>query len=559
MSQRVGFVIARLLRPGMFFVLLALVGVLAWFPMVDNFFLSDTFDWLVIGRDAQFPEYFLSNYAGEQASGSYRPMVTLLMSILYRGFGTAVVPYHLVSLALHVVTSFGLYVLCSSIFSRTKLSRVIGAVSALLFLLMPTHTEVIMWVAGYPDALAATFMVISMVIFLWYRKTHAPLWLVFSLIAWGVALLSKEHAIMLPFLLVCLDRIQYYNLGKTRNDLWYKEVAYWFIPFALVGAIYVGVRFFALDGAIGGYSVSINQIQVWSMIETFAYIMLVPIIPVATWLHNGVDVLKMYPVISGIAGLGVITAVLLYSKQFVKTVTLLMISAVVSAIPMLVLAFDPVSIEGERFAYTPSIFISIIIAVLLVRVLNARRVVGAIILGILLVYFGGFVYERHVVWAQASQQSEQLVSQFQDIAQTYPGKHLVIIGVPESNGVAPILRNGLAQAVDLLYGQRQFVVERVPIYTRDKSADTIQSIAWEQVDNGFLGTPVHAKFWYGQAVYESPYILTELWEYDYALFRGEQVKLVFRDDSPQKQHRDTGEVVVLFYADGKFQELLNTY
>ena len=74
---------------------------LAFFALnIDDFFLSDDFDWLHLTANSEKPliDYFSANYYGEQGiGGSYRPMFNVIFKLNYEIWGLIGIGYHLFS------------------------------------------------------------------------------------------------------------------------------------------------------------------------------------------------------------------------------------------------------------------------------------------------------------------------------------------------------------------------------------------------------------------------------------------------------------------------------
>jgi len=532
--------------------LLVALGLAIFYPMVDNFFVSDSFDWLLIGRDAQFPNYLFGNYTGEQAAGSYRPLITFVMSGMFVMFGKAPAAYHLLSIALHVLTSFCVYVIAVLLMPRVKTRHVVGFFAALLFLVIPTHSEVVMWVAGYPDAFAGFFISAAIVCFIMFCRVHAKLWLLFTLVLWSLALLSKEHSIMLPVILILIDVYVFSHSMRTRKDLWYGEIVSWVVPAAVLGGSYLALRFLALAGSIGSYSVTLSQISVEGVIKTLLNIVLSAGVFVSEWRWVIVDYVGDNILIGAGAALVIVAVVFVVLREYVSLAGLLIASFVFSLLPMLLFSFDRISGEGERFFYTPSIFIVILFGLIVVELMRVHDLFILLFAG-MIVYSGVFLTTNHLAWQRSGDVNQSIVEQIPNVMSRARNDHVLVLGLPEANEQAHILRNGFAQMTALWYPGFSGEIERLPLYTRLSGSDLSPKLTWERVDNGYI-TKNSAKL-YGKANYESEHVLSELWNYDYKFQTGDRAKLLFRVGSTQKTHLDRAETKILYFSENKLQYL----
>jgi len=77
-------------------------------------------------------------------SNTYRPNQQLTYAVLYHFFGEASLPYHLVSLAVHITNSFLVFLLLV----KLSLGRTGSLVASLVFLLHPVQTQAVSYVSG---------------------------------------------------------------------------------------------------------------------------------------------------------------------------------------------------------------------------------------------------------------------------------------------------------------------------------------------------------------------------------------------------------------------------
>jgi protein O-mannosyl-transferase len=109
------------------------------------------------------------------------------------------------ALNFHFLTSVLVWKFCLAILPYLKLDRAlhpnIALLSALLFALHPAHTEVVSYVSGRSSGLMALLCMASILYFLRFLENQGDVWipdLVFSVMLWFLAILTKEPAIVLP-------------------------------------------------------------------------------------------------------------------------------------------------------------------------------------------------------------------------------------------------------------------------------------------------------------------------------------------------------------------------
>jgi hypothetical protein len=131
----------------------------------------------------------------------YRPLVTLSYHLDYTLFNGNPAGFHAVNVLANAVT-------CSLAFAFVYVlfqSVLLAAVAALLFAVHPAHVEAVAWIAGRTDVFATLWSLASLSLYVVARRRkRAGYWLA-SLAAFMLAMLSKEVAVAVPFLVVLLE------------------------------------------------------------------------------------------------------------------------------------------------------------------------------------------------------------------------------------------------------------------------------------------------------------------------------------------------------------------
>jgi Flp pilus assembly protein TadD len=137
----------------------------------------------------------------------YRPLVISSYAVNYAIGGFTPWGYHLVNIVLHAANGALAYVLLWKLFG----SRYLAFFSALAFALHPIHTEAVANVVGRAELMAAFFFFLAWLAYLRARDavgfTRSAM-LGSSLLCFGLALLSKEHAAVLLGALILSDLLR---------------------------------------------------------------------------------------------------------------------------------------------------------------------------------------------------------------------------------------------------------------------------------------------------------------------------------------------------------------
>lgn len=144
------------------------------------------------------PSMFMSEvWAGVEGghrSPYYRPLFTISLAIDYFLWGENPSGFHLTNIILHFLATLVIYFLTARIASSYKAAFFSG----LLFAVHPVHTEAVAWISGRNEMLSALFMFLSFYLYLLFREKKLKIYMAGAVLAYFLALLSKEIAITLP-------------------------------------------------------------------------------------------------------------------------------------------------------------------------------------------------------------------------------------------------------------------------------------------------------------------------------------------------------------------------
>ena len=224
MSIREGTTTA--VREGALVALGALAVTLAvYWPALGYYLVNDDFGWLANGRDFSWAR--LVSMTGRDHF--YRPLVEIYFASLLRVCGMNAACLHAFSLLLHAINIFLVWML-----ARAWIPGPAAPVlAALVFAVMPVHSEPVMWVAAVTELLPTLFSLATVLAFLKFLRGGGRPAYVGSVVAFVCALGVHESTVMVvPILMLCtaMERP-----GRAR------ESAVLFVPFLtlLVGYLWI--------------------------------------------------------------------------------------------------------------------------------------------------------------------------------------------------------------------------------------------------------------------------------------------------------------------------------
>ena len=195
--------------------------------------------------------------------GIYRPLTWMTYGLDYLLWGMKPYGYHLVGLLLHGANTAIVYFLVLTLLERAspearrrdRVGLAVGAGAAtLLFALHPQRAEPVAWVSGRADLLAATFLLLAVLAYLYSSASLSgrKRWLVWAVAFYGLSLAAKPAALGLPVILIVLDVYPLRRIGRTREQ-WFDETArqVWLekVPFVALALLAAPIALLAKTGA----------------------------------------------------------------------------------------------------------------------------------------------------------------------------------------------------------------------------------------------------------------------------------------------------------------------
>lgn len=185
--------------------LILAVSLLVYAPSLYGYFLSDDFNVVtILSSDRNSVDWqnvlsdFYTVYRGDLSYSYYRPMVTLSGGIDISLWGINPVGPHLTNMLLNAFNGLLVYGIATM---RPIASPGVGLTAGLLFALHPLHPEAVYWLVGRTELIMAFFALLAILLYLAFFGLKQPLLYLGSLLAFILALASKETAVIVPIVL----------------------------------------------------------------------------------------------------------------------------------------------------------------------------------------------------------------------------------------------------------------------------------------------------------------------------------------------------------------------
>jgi len=311
---------------------------------------------------SEFVRNDYTNLTGGAIEGRYyRPTLAASLALDATLWGLQPSGFHLTNILLHAAVTMLVMVLVRSL----SCSGGVAVVAGILFALHPVHIEAVAWVSGRQELLLALFVLGSMLAYRrWIPRGGCNAWGLAALALYGLALLSKEPAIVLPLLLLASDLFGSWP-GVSHARAEWRHALLRSLPFWAVSLAFVAFRLPALR-ALGGSGLTLEGLwqRVPGALETLARYVVLGLAPVHMQPiyaeHRPTSLVSLWPALGALLALLLPLLVVLWWRQN-RPAAFGVLWFLVCALPVLDLV--PISAREmgltDRYLYLPSLGISL--------------------------------------------------------------------------------------------------------------------------------------------------------------------------------------------------------
>lgn len=454
-------------------------GLVAYSTILNSWFLSDDF--------AQIGKVLSGDFSvvwGRAQGGFFRPLFILSYLFDTKIWGARPFGFHLTNVVVHSLNAFLTYVLSLRLIEDLKLvawhQRMIAIAAGALFLLHPSHTEAVSWISGRADLLATFFCLAALWSWLSYARGKRPVQLALSLICFSIALLAKESAICLPFLVIVLGLL-IRPAEKERNGL--RQFILVVAPYFAILLVFVAVRSRFIGALVGGYGVSqhLNFSPTWlrdRLLEASVRSVL-PSLPsqLSRFLFKPLQSVVFLSFSLACAGV-VATAIILrhrwYGPADLKNqnrfLLILVALFLFALLPVINLRLTLYQTQGERFLYLPTVFSCLLMTYLAVILVRRQTLCFAILICVM-GFYAVRLYQTNRSWSEAAQLTRSITDELVDASTR---DRLVILNAPDNLRGVPIFHNGLPEALEYFQNRKRFTqVEIIAFQDFQTAADAV--------------------------------------------------------------------------------------
>ena len=425
--------------------LIMATSLLVYTPSLFGYFLSDDFNAVtLLNRDRTAIDWpnvlsdFYTVYRGDPTYSYYRPMITLSGGIDLSLWGINAAGPHLTNTILNALNGFLVY----GIATMSPISSPgIGLTAGLLFALHPLHPEAVYWLVGRTELIMAFLTLLAILLYLVFTDRGGRLPYLGSLLAFTLALASKETAVIVPIALT-FHRMMIHRPGRAHLA---PPPAMSLLPYYLLLGAYFGLRKVLTGHVIGQYGpMGVNPSDPSLMPLGLTHLFLYQLFPAGSLLTPagdaviGESIRRLLGLIPWLMTAVVIAIVITgrMGRQVLHCLGLM----VILALPVLsLLAVWGSPDDFSRLYYLPSAAFCLLIGVLLE---NSRHPVRRYGKPILLLTSAILLAVNSLPWIQAGRITSTILTRIEQAANRPDAHAVLIIGNPDSHFGAELFGAG---------------------------------------------------------------------------------------------------------------------
>lgn len=347
----------------------------------------------------------------------FRPLATLTYKLDYVNYGADPSGFHITNILIHSIN-------CLLIFWIALLlgaPPILAALAAIGFGVYPAFPEAVVWITGRFDLLALTFMLLSIISWIWSGR-HSKYWFISSIILYLLGLLCKETLITGIFIFIAIDVL----LLKSNR---YKEWLCLIIPVSIL----FGIRFWflgSIENQLAGHAhiLSGNSIgYLWD--NTF-----IALSPLSRAFFH-VDLIYISLVILSVLASAAISYAIYqwYRGNTVprNTAILALLWFILFTIPTTMIAPVSIYLVGSRYLYIPIAGISIFLGVMLRNLPVKWQIVLAVLIMPVVIFSALVLNVHNNRWIMVSDHERILETTLDSNSDKFQdGTRIVLINVP---------------------------------------------------------------------------------------------------------------------------------
>jgi tetratricopeptide (TPR) repeat protein len=323
---------------------------------------------------------------GVYHTGFYRPLINVTYSIDYKIWGMNAYGFRTTNLILHLISSFIIFKFFCYFFSDYRTAFW----CALLFSIHPANTESVSFIVARNNILVTLFSISSFYFYVTAIEKKQYIKMLFSLIFFACALLSKEFGIMILPVFFIYNKLLVTRKKSTKTE------ALSYLPYIIIAIFYLYLRHMVTGNMITPFNDPQWLKRLYFVPYILAWNLRISLLPYGLHQFNisyPSSFLDPYAILS--IAIVFLLFLILWIKRDNKIFVFSCLSFLIIIFPVLSIipsAATPNTLVSLRWTYLPIVFILLGISKAIEKYLTCRKILIQCILFLCVCYFGTYTY-----------------------------------------------------------------------------------------------------------------------------------------------------------------------
>jgi len=317
----------------------------------------------------------------------YRPLQTASYAIDHFLYGLDPAGFHFSNILLHILVALSFFWIVHMLFFYRSLAFLAG----ILFVLHPVNTEAVSFISDRAESLAALFMLLSMISYVKYAESANFKTYLLSLGCFFLALLSKENALILPFIMLLYHYI--FRIKAKFNN---------FFGLSVVILMYLCVRYFIIKPEVYSEPVNIILHRIPGFFAAIADYLRLSILPLNLHMEYSFSFFRFSDpkVIAGIAAASILIFIAFRQRRADCLVSFSIFWFFIALIPVSNIYSVNDSYMAERWLYFPSMGLILIFSDRLLYLYENEKFkkTGVALISALLIIYSFLTISQNEYW-----------------------------------------------------------------------------------------------------------------------------------------------------------------
>ena len=392
----------------MYIVCLLFVTVAIYLNTLHNQFVFDDIPLILDNPPVKYLDN-ISHFTSGIGKIPYRPLRGMSYALDYRFTGLNPVGYHISNIVFHVLTTLLVYFITAALTGNMR----VAFFASCLFAVHPVHTESVAYISGRRDILSTLFYLLGFYLFLLARQRHKKKFILPALVAYLLALASKEMAVTLPAVFFVYDLFfnlpEQGSLGKrcaASLKRVFSSYKLFYLSLSTIGILFTcyTVVIKSSSNKVGFYggSLYVQVLTVCKMLVYYIKILFYPVNLIADYSFNAFPLSQSFFEPATLFSLMTLCALAFLTGKLLVRNTLMAFALVWFFITLLPVChiIPHHELLAEHYLYLPSFGFVVLMALLLERALTFIRWRSSVYIAfaVIIVLFSARTVYRNYDW-----------------------------------------------------------------------------------------------------------------------------------------------------------------